>query len=84
MKIKKYDEFVNEGLSKETKFVLKNLPYILGNRLVSHLLGAAPLLSSKWESLKKRTKGEWSYYGGAAHNQIKNKLTKIKISDLPD
>jgi hypothetical protein len=84
MKIKKYNDFVNEELTKDEKFILKNLPYILGNRLISHLLGAAPLLASKWQALKNKSKGEWSHYGGSSHNQIKRELTKIEISDLPD
>jgi hypothetical protein len=84
MKIKKYDDFVNEELTKDEKFILKNLPYILGNRLISHLLGAAPLLASKWQALKNTSKGEWSHYGGTSHNLIKRNLTKIEISDLPD
>lgn len=84
MKIKKYDDFVNEELTKDEKFILKNLPYILGNRLISHLLGAAPLLASKWQALKNTSKGEWAHYGGSSHNQIKRNLTKIEISDLPD
>ena len=84
MKIKKYNDFVNEELTKDEKFILKNLPYILGNRLISHLLGAAPLLASKWQALKNKSKGEWSHYGGSAHNQIMRNLTKVEISDLPD
>lgn len=83
MKIKKYDEFVNEEISQDAKFIIKNLPYILGNRLISHLLGASPLLSSKWQSLKNKSRGEWNYYGGTP-NQLKNNLSKIEISDLPD
>lgn len=84
MKIKKYSDFVNEELTKDEKFILKNLPYILGNRLISNLLGAAPLLSSKWQALKNKSKGEWSHYGGSAHTQIKRNLKKIELSDLPD
>ena len=84
MKIKKYNDFVNEELTKDEKFILKNLTYILGNRLISHLLGAAPLLASKWQALKNKSKGEWSHYGGSARNQIKRNLTKIELSDLPD
>lgn len=83
MQVKKYSEFVNEELTKDEKFILKNLPYILGNRLISALLGAAPLLSSKWESLKNKTKGEWNYYGGTP-SLIKKPLKDIKLSDLPN
>jgi hypothetical protein len=83
MQVKKYSEFVNEELTKGEKFILKNLPYIIGNRLISSLLGAAPLLSSKWESLKNKTKGEWNYYGGTP-GLIKNPLKEIKLSDLPN
>lgn len=83
MQIKRYSEFVNEELTKDEKFILKNLPYILGNRLISSLLGAAPLLSSKWKSLKNKTKGEWSHYGGSP-NKINKPLKNIKLSDLPD
>lgn len=84
MQIKRYNEFVNEELSQDTKFILKNLPYILGNKLISKLLGAADLLSSKWNSLKNITQGKHSYYGSGGPSKLKENLTKIKISDLPD
>lgn len=84
MKIKKYGEFVNEELSNDAKYILKNLPYFLGNKLISHLLGAAPLLSSKWKSLKDKSKGLWSHYDSSGHSKLKKNLTKIQISDLPD
>ena len=41
MKIKNYNEYVNEKLSNDEKYLLKNLPYVLGNGLISYLLGAA-------------------------------------------
>ena len=84
MKIKKYNKFVNEELSDDSKFILKNAPYILGNRFISNLLGAAPLLASKWKSLKSKTKGEYSYYGGGTPSKIKGDIKKIRIEELPD
>ena len=81
--ILKYNDFVNEELTKSEKFLLKNLPYILGNHLVSYLLGAAPLLASKWQALKNKSKGEWAHYGGNP-SKLKRNLTKIQISDLPN
>lgn len=84
MKIKNYSEYVNEKLSNDEKYLLKNLPYVLGNGLISYLLGAAPLLSMKWDSLKDKSKGEYSYHGGTGHILVKRELTKIKLSDLPN
>ena len=83
MKIKKYESFIKEEISQDTKYILKNLPYILGNRLITGLLGAAPLLSSKWKELKNKTQKKYAYYGGTT-GRIHEELTKMKIEDLPD
>lgn len=82
--LKTYQE-INEEMKfdKYDKYILKNLPKILFDKLVSKILKSAPYLSIQWKELKKQTKGNWSYITGPT-TQIKGDLTPINIDDIPD
>ena len=81
--LKTYQEINEEKLDRYDKYLLKNLPKILFNQLVSKILKSAPFLSMRWEELKQQTKGNWSYTTGHI-SKIKGDLTLISIEDIPD
>lgn len=82
--LKTYQEINEERkFDKYDKYILKNLPKILFDKLVSKILKSAPYLSLRWKELKKQTKGNWSYITGRS-TQIKGDLTPINIGDIPD
>jgi hypothetical protein len=82
--LKTYQEINEERKFDEyDKYILKNLPKILFDKLISKILKSAPSLSMRWKELKQQTKGNWSYFTGPT-TQIKDDLTPINIEDIPD
>lgn len=71
----------NEGLSKSDKYILKNAIYIIGNRLISWIIKAEPLLNEIYHDLKKQTKDLQSH-GSAGHSSVIKNIEKIDLSEI--
>lgn len=78
--IKDFHSF-NEKLSKSDKYVLKNAFYILGNRLISWIIKAEPLLNEIFIDLKKKTRGQQAHGSAGSTSTIKN-IEKINIDEI--
>lgn len=81
--IKDFHSF-NEKLSKSDKYVLKNAFYILGNRLISWIIKAEPLLNEIFIDLKKKTRGQQAHkdLGSAGLTSTIKNIEKINIDEI--
>lgn len=77
--VKDFHSF-NEELSKSDKYVIKNAAYIIGNRIISWIVKAEPLLNEIYNDLKKQTRGQQSHGSAGSISTIKN----IKRVDLKE
>lgn len=81
MRIKSYESF-NEGISKSDKYFLKNSIYLIGNKLISWLIKAEPLLNERYQDLKKQTQDKHAYLTAGGNPSTVKNLEKIDLSEI--